>query len=74
MVFEKEVKKKSKECALISLNEITEIASASGIFESKEILESIRFLNDLGSLQYFENETLKDKVIINPQVQSLLII
>lgn len=48
--------------------EICELATTAGIFDEKEILESVRFLNDLGSLQYFENDSLKDKIIINPQV------
>ena len=65
--FENEVKKQSLKTSLVDYTEISEIASNSGIFEPTEILEAVRFLNDLGSLQYFENDSLKDKVIINPQ-------
>ena len=52
---------------MISYEKLESIAEASSIFESKEILEAVRFLNDLGSLQYFESNALKDKVVINPQ-------
>jgi hypothetical protein len=67
LTFENEVKKQSLKTSLVDYTEISEIASNSGIFEPTEILEAVRFLNDLGSLQYFENDSLKDKVIINPQ-------
>lgn len=43
-------------------------AESCGIYDEHEILQAIRFLSDLGSLQYFENNGLKDKVVINPQV------
>ena len=42
-------------------------AEENGIYDSEEILQAIKFLNDLGSVQYFENKSLKNKVIINPQ-------
>lgn len=45
-----------------------EIADSIGIYGEDEVLEALRFLNDLGSIQYFENNALKDRVIINPQV------
>lgn len=70
-MFEREIKNKSNESALISYKEATDLASSSGIFDSKEVLDAVRFLNDLGSLQYFENDSLKDKVIIDPQVNKL---
>ena len=74
LTFEKKVKKKSKTSSLIDYTEIAEIASSTGIFDLKEVQEAVNFLNDLGSLQYFENDSLKDKVIINPQVQTYLLL
>ena len=41
-------------------------AHTVGIY-GDEVLQSVRFLHELGSLQHFENEFLKDKVVINPQ-------
>ena len=53
---------------MVTYKEITSIADTCGIYDQKEILQAVRFLHDLGSLQYFENIALKDKVVINPQV------
>ena len=44
------------------------IADKNGIHEKKELEQSIQFLNDLGLIQYFDRNGLRDKVIINPQV------
>lgn len=44
------------------------MAEKCGIYEEQEVLNAIRFLNDLGSLQYFESNRLKNYVVINPQV------
>ena len=66
--LEKKVKEKSETCSLIDYTEIVEIAHSIGIIEPKEVHEVVTFLSDLGSLQYFEDENLKEKVIINPQV------
>ena len=66
MNFEKEIK--SQKSPIIDYSIVESIALNAGISESDEILGSVRFLNDLGSIQYFANESLKNKVIINPQV------
>ena len=60
--FEKEIKKSSKTKSLITYDELVDIAERSSLFEAEEILQAVRFLNDLGSLQYFEINGLKDKV------------
>jgi len=65
--FERRIKDLSGNRPLITLQQITEIAESSSLFDPGEILQAIRFLNDLGSLQYFEINGLKDKVVINPQ-------
>ncbi len=46
---------------------MSEYAEISGIVDKNEVLQAIRFLSDLGSVQYFEVSGLKDKVIIYPQ-------
>lgn len=66
--FEKQIKVEAQTVSLISYERIKELADESGIYGDDECLEAVRFLNDLGSIQYFENNALKDKVIINPQV------
>ncbi len=43
------------------------MASNRGIFDKLELAQAIRFLHDLGSLMHFNNELLRDKLVINPQ-------
>lgn len=40
----------------------------AGIIDEQELLQTIRFLSDLGSVQYFEVADLREYVIIDPQV------
>jgi hypothetical protein len=65
--FEDIILEKSKTVSLVSYEEITKIAEQAGIFEKDEIEHSIRFLSDLGTLQYFEKNGLNNTVVINPQ-------
>ena len=37
-----------------------------GVF-SPQVNQAIQFLHELGSLQHFTTETLKSKVVVNPQ-------
>lgn len=30
-------------------------------------MQAVRLLHELGTIQHFENEFLKDKIVINPQ-------
>jgi len=46
---------------------MVKIANENGLFDEQEILQGIRFLADLGSIQFFETSGLKDKIVINPQ-------
>jgi leucine-rich repeat kinase 2 len=52
---------------ILKYQQIEEVAHNAGIFEASEILQAVQFLHDLGSLQYFSSEYLKDYVVINPQ-------
>lgn len=72
MNFEKEIKRQTQ--ALMTYDELKLKAVACGIHDDQEILQAVRFLSDLGSLQYFETNGLKDRVVINPQVCICLII
>ena len=65
--FENNIKRLSDTKSLISYQEIEEIAENSSLFEKEEIRLAIRFLSDLGTLEYFETSGLKDRVVINPQ-------
>ncbi|XP_048249171.1 uncharacterized protein LOC124124359 [Haliotis rufescens] len=46
---------------------IKEYGMGVGIYDDKDIKEAIEFLHELGSVQYFDNEFLRHKVVINPQ-------
>jgi len=52
---------------ILEYRQVTEIAQNAGIFDSGEVLQAVQFLHDLGSLQYFSSEYLKNYVVINPQ-------
>ncbi|KAL3867198.1 hypothetical protein ACJMK2_044420, partial [Sinanodonta woodiana] len=52
---------------LIEFKEIEKLAGLSGIFDKGEIFRAVQFLHDLGTIQYFTNEYLKSRVVINPQ-------
>ena len=52
---------------ILEYNKVAEIAHNAGIFDLDEVLQAVQFLHDLGSLQYFSSEHLKNYVVINPQ-------
>ena len=65
--FESSIKALSNSKALIAYTELIPLAESCSLFDEQEILQATRFLNDLGSVQYFESPGLTDKVVINPQ-------
>jgi hypothetical protein len=52
---------------ILDYTEIEKIGNNFGIFDKHELNQAISFLHDLGSLMHFNNEFLRDKVVINPQ-------
>ena len=52
---------------ILDYADIEKIASNHGIFDQLELNQALQFLHDLGSLMHFNNEFLRDKVVINPQ-------
>jgi leucine-rich repeat kinase 2 len=52
---------------ILEYREVEALAHSAGIFEPSETLQAIQFLHDLGSVQYFSSEHLKNFVVINPQ-------
>ncbi|CAD5120942.1 DgyrCDS9494 [Dimorphilus gyrociliatus] len=53
--------------SLLSLEEVIGFGAMFGFNDKFETFQAIRLLHELGTLQHFENEFLKDKVVINPQ-------
>ncbi|CAH1783022.1 unnamed protein product [Owenia fusiformis] len=64
--FEKKLLTIRKE-SVVELTRVSEIAVECGIMEMDELLQAVAFLHDLGSIVYFNNKALRDKVILNPQ-------
>jgi hypothetical protein len=65
--FEQNILRERKGASVIDYELVTRIAVDSGIFESVETSQAVHFLHELGTLQHFDNEFLKDRVVINPQ-------
>lgn len=42
-------------------------AMEQGIYDEKDVRMAIQLLHDLGTVQYFDNDFLRDYVVINPQ-------
>ncbi|KAL3862611.1 hypothetical protein ACJMK2_008567, partial [Sinanodonta woodiana] len=58
---------KNNGTSLLPFKTVESIASACGIFESNELIQAIQFLHDLGSVQFFNTDFLRDQVVIYPQ-------
>ena len=54
--FEKMIREKSKKESIVSFFIIKSLAEKCGIHEQQEIIEALKYLSDLGSVQYFENK------------------
>ncbi|CAH1774243.1 unnamed protein product [Owenia fusiformis] len=52
--------------SILDWDRVVSMAEYQGI-NDKEVGQVIRFLNDLGVIQHFEKQRLRDKVVINPQ-------
>ena len=56
-----------KGTAMLMFDSVDSDASSCGIYDPEEIDEALQFLTDLGTIQYFRTDFLKDRVIIDPQ-------
>ncbi|XP_078679687.1 uncharacterized protein LOC144915298 isoform X2 [Branchiostoma floridae x Branchiostoma belcheri] len=65
--FEQSVIKDRKQQSVLPWEVVAKHASGAGIFDRSELNQAVQFLHDLGTLQHFDNEYLKDRVVINPQ-------
>ena len=53
--------------SIVLVSEIVKIADSCGIYDIDELEQALQFFTDLGSIQYFKTDFLRDRVIINPQ-------
>ncbi|XP_052813517.1 uncharacterized protein LOC128240741 isoform X2 [Mya arenaria] len=44
-----------------------EYAMVQGIYDERDVRMAVQLLHDLGTVQYFDNDFLRDYVVINPQ-------
>lgn len=51
----------------MSLKLALKIANDCGIEDESEVMQALRFLHELGSIQFFEKSGLNKRVVINPQ-------
>ena len=65
--FEDVLSQIKNEKSLVDFSEVEKLGMSCGIFDKEELNQTIQFLHDLGSLLHFNNEFLKNKLIINPQ-------
>ena len=56
-----------KDFNILDYEEVEKIALNYGIFDKNELAQALQFMHELGSLIHFNNEFLRQKVVINPQ-------
>ncbi|XP_062577173.1 uncharacterized protein LOC134239045 [Saccostrea cucullata] len=65
--LEKKILGERAKHSILDYSVIEDFAIEHGIFDEKDVKQAIKFLDDLGTVQYFDNDFLRDKVVINPQ-------
>ncbi|XP_059158979.1 uncharacterized protein LOC131942991 [Physella acuta] len=65
--LEEQILKARKAKSILEWTKIKQFCMEVGIYDEKDIREAIQFLHELGTVQYFDNEFLRDQVVINPQ-------
>ena len=63
---DKLVKMKTKQKTLPWKN-VKKLGSEVGIYDEKDLKAAVNFLHDLGSIQYFDREILRDILVTDPQ-------
>uniref|UniRef100_K1PTH6 non-specific serine/threonine protein kinase n=1 Tax=Magallana gigas TaxID=29159 RepID=K1PTH6_MAGGI len=59
--------KMRKENAILDWGEVEKIAREEGIYHEQDLKEAVSFLDNLGTVQYFDTDFLRDKVVVDPQ-------
>uniref|UniRef100_A0A1I8IUY9 non-specific serine/threonine protein kinase n=1 Tax=Macrostomum lignano TaxID=282301 RepID=A0A1I8IUY9_9PLAT len=52
---------------ILDWQEVADLAQSQGLYEDKHVRQAVSFLNDIGSVQYFDTDYLRHKVVINPK-------
>ncbi|XP_060065175.1 uncharacterized protein LOC132545509 [Ylistrum balloti] len=65
--LEKKILAERSKHSILKWETVKSFAIDNGIFDDKDVKQAVKFLDDLGTLQYFDNDFLRDRVVINPQ-------
>ncbi|XP_033743245.1 uncharacterized protein LOC117329409 isoform X2 [Pecten maximus] len=65
--LEKKILAERSKHSILKWETVKNFAIDNGIFDDKDVKQAVKFLDDLGTLQYFDNDFLRDRVVINPQ-------
>ncbi|KAL8604081.1 hypothetical protein ACOMHN_024906 [Nucella lapillus] len=65
--LEKKILQARTKSSILEWKAIKEYGMDIGIYDEKDTKEAIQFLHELGTVQYFDNDFLRNIVVINPQ-------
>ncbi|XP_071087235.1 uncharacterized protein [Haliotis cracherodii] len=65
--LEKKILAARSKTSILKWDVIKEYGMEVGIYDEKDIKEAVQFLHELGTVQYFDNDFLRDQIVINPQ-------
>ncbi|XP_012936376.2 uncharacterized protein LOC106011403 [Aplysia californica] len=65
--MEKKILAARAQTSILPWKVIKDFGMEVGIYDEKDIREAIQFLHELGTVQYFDNDFLRQQVVINPQ-------
>ncbi|XP_064636061.1 uncharacterized protein LOC135493099 isoform X2 [Lineus longissimus] len=67
MDLEKKVLDNRRNTSIMKWSDLQAHALEVGIFDEKDTKQAIQLLHDLGTVQYFDNDFLREHIVINPQ-------
>ncbi|XP_062577865.1 uncharacterized protein LOC134239727, partial [Saccostrea cucullata] len=65
--LEDKMLKMRKDSSILDWSQVEQIARDEGIYHEQDLKEAISFLDNLGTVQYFDTDFLRDKVVVDPQ-------
>ncbi|KAL3880394.1 hypothetical protein ACJMK2_032638 [Sinanodonta woodiana] len=65
--LEKKIIAERSNSSILKWDVMKSYAMEVGIYDEKDVKMAVQLLHDLGTLQYFDNDFLRDYVVINPQ-------
>ncbi|CAD5120940.1 DgyrCDS9493 [Dimorphilus gyrociliatus] len=61
------LKYRNSNCNVLEFSTIAKVAEEKCHISRSELVQCIEFLHELGAIQYFNNEFLKNRIVVNPQ-------